>query len=409
MKLPDLKKKIKNYFLISKNNFLDMKLPDLKKKIRNYFLISKNNLLEMKLPDLKVDFISSFCITGLISASFFYIIGRQRYIVQSDFAVRKSGSSELSTGLTSFFGGQNKGSLEDAGYLMSYLKSNDVLKFTNEELDFEKSYLKKGPDIFAGLSKNSSVEDKLELFKKVILLNLNIDSGILTLKTIAYDPETAFSLNKLLLIKAEHFINKINFNINKKQLNFAEQEKIKSQKRVNIARNDLINFKEKNGFLDIKSEVRTSNSLISSLELQLSRKKIELAQIKRKFINDDAPEIIYLEDELEELKNQIANERLLRVSPEGKALNKKSAELSKLESEFELANALYESTQTTIEQTRVDSIRQQRFITLISDPIYPEKEWFYWRHKAFVSSLLFFVIGYVLTKFILGMTENEDG
>ena len=409
MKLTDLKRIIKNYFLISKNVVLDMKSTDLKRKIKNYFLICKNKVLDIKLPDIKVNFVSGLFITGLISASFFYGIGRQRYIVKSEFAVRKSGSSELSTGITSFFGGQNKGSLEDAGYLLVYLKSNDVLKFTSKNIDFEELYSQKGPDIFTGLYSNSSVEDKLELFKKVILLNLNIDSGILTLKTIAYDPETAFSLNRILLLKAEDFINKINFNINKKQLNFAEQEKVKSQKRVNNARNELINFKEKNEFLDIKSEVRTSNSLIASLELELSRKKIELAKIKRKFINKDAPEIIYLQDELEELKNQIAKERILRVSPEGKALNKKSAELAKLESEFELANALYESTQTTIEQTRVDSIRQQRFITVISDPVFPEKEWFYWRHKAFVTALLFFIIGYVLTKFILGMTENQDG
>ena len=121
------------------------------------------------------------------------------------------------------------------------------------------------------------------------------------------------------------------------------------------------------------------------------------------------PEIIYLEDELDELKKQIANERILLVSPEGKALNTKSAELEKLEAEFELANDLYKSSQTTIEQARIDSIRQQRFIALISDPIYPENEWFYWRHKAFITSILIFIIGYVLTRFILGMTENEDG
>ena len=105
-----------------------------------YFLICKNKVLDIKLPDLKVNFVSGLFITGLISASFFYGIGRQRYIVKSEFAVRKSGSSELSTGITSFFGGQNKGSLEDAGYLLVYLKSNDVLKFTSKNIDFEELY-----------------------------------------------------------------------------------------------------------------------------------------------------------------------------------------------------------------------------------------------------------------------------
>ena len=81
-------------------------------------------------------------------------------------------------------------------------------------------------------------------------------------------------------------------------------------------------------------------------------------------------------DELKKIKNQIDEERSLLVSPEGKYLSKKSAELDTLKSELELANSLYESSQTAIEQARVDSVRQQRFISLMSKPFYPEKEWF---------------------------------
>ena len=363
----------------------------------------------MKLNNFKFTFVSTLSMTALLSAIYFYGVGRQRYLVRSDFAVRKSDSSSLVQGISSFFGASNKGSLEDAGYLMIHLKSLDVLNSSDKVIDFEKVYSKQGKDLFSGLPKKSSVEDKIKLFNKIIILRLNVESGIFTLKTIGFDADTAFKLNKVLLKKSEEFINKINFNINKTQLNFAKDEKLKSQKRLNSARKALINFKEGNKLLDINSEVKTSNNLISSLEIDLSRKKIELATLKRKFIDKNAPEIIYLEDQVNELKKQIANERILLVSPKGKSLNKKSAELEKLESEYNLANALYQSTQTTIEQTRVDSIRQQRFITIIADPIYPEKEWVFWRHKAFVTSILIFVIGYVLTKFILGMTDNENG
>ena len=138
-------------------------------------------------------------------------------------------------------------------------------------------------------------------------------------------------------------------------------------------------------------------------------KKVELATNKRKFIDPNAPEIIYLEDQVDELKKQISKERLSVVSPRGKALNKKSAELEKLNSELNLAISLYESTLSAIEQTRVDSIRQQRFITMMSKPIYPEKEWNFWRLKGFLTTLLVYLIGYVLIKFILGMSQNKTG
>ena len=96
------------------------------------------------------------------------------------------------------------------------------------------------------------------------------------------------------------------------------------------------------------------------------------------------------------------------VNSKGSFMGKLIKELSHKNIKLNITS-VYKSSQTTIEQARIDSIRQQRFIALISDPIYPENEWFYWRHKAFITSILIFIIGYVLTRFILGMTENEDG
>ena len=363
----------------------------------------------MKLKNFKINFISALFITGFISATYFYGIARQRFIVESEFAVRQSGPSTLDSGISSLFGGFTTRSLEDLGYLRVYLKSIEVMEASNNVIDIDSSYLRNSWDPYSGIGKKSTIEDKSKLFKRIISINIDIDTGILTLKTIGYDPKTAFNLNEFLIAKSEEFVNKINYDINKKQLNFATKERLKSKKRVDSANEALINFQESNQLLDINSEVKTSNNLIAALELELSKKKVNLATIKRKFIDPNDPEIIFLTGQIEELKKQIANERILLVSPEGKALNKKSSDLERLESQLKLAIALDESTQTSIEQTRVDSIRQQRFLALMSKPIYPEKEWIFWRHKSFITTILIFLIGYVLIKFILGMTDNEEG
>lgn len=363
----------------------------------------------MKLKNFQFNFINSLIITTLLSASYFYGIGRERYLVKSEFAIRASGPSELNSGFSSLFAGANRSSREDGGYLMVYLKSIDTLKESKNVIDFENAYKKKGIDIFSGLKIRNNIESRYDLFKKIVLVKFDLQTGIVTLRTIAFDPKTAFKLNKFLLSKSEEFVNDINYKINKKQLNFAKIEKLKSKERVTKARENLKNFQNKNQLLDVILEVRTSNNLISRLEIELSRKKIELATLKRKFVDPIAPEIVYLKDEVEELKNQINKERALLVSPDGKYLSNKSAELDTLKSELELANSLYESSQTAIEQTRVDSIRQQRFISLMGKPFYPEKEWLYWRHKGFISTLLIYLVGFVLTKFILGMSENKNG
>ena len=137
-----------------------------------------------------------------------------------------------------------------------------------------KMFIKKGLDILSGLPNRNTIDNKFNFFKKIVLVKFDLETGILTLKTIAFDPETAFKLNKFLLSKAEVFVNDINYKIKKKQLNFAKIEKLKSKERVEEAREKLENFQDKNKLIDVIPEVRASNNLISTLEIELSRKKL---------------------------------------------------------------------------------------------------------------------------------------
>ena len=68
-----------------------------------------------------------------------------------------------------------------------------------------------------------------------------------------------------------------------------------------------------------------------------------------------------------------------------KFLNKKLSILSKLKANLEFSNELYKTTLTTIEKSRIDSLRKQRFITILSRPYFPDKQNNNWRHKGFFT------------------------
>ena len=54
-----------------------------------------SNKNKYKIKNFKFNFINSLIITTLLSASYFYGIGRERYLVNSEFAIRASGPSNL--------------------------------------------------------------------------------------------------------------------------------------------------------------------------------------------------------------------------------------------------------------------------------------------------------------------------
>ena len=83
---------------------------------------------------------------------------------------------------------------------------------------------KKGFDLYSGLSKNSSFEEKYKFFRKQISISLNERSGILAIKSLALDPKTAYNFNLFLIGQSEIFVNQLNQSIYKEQLEFLDMQ-----------------------------------------------------------------------------------------------------------------------------------------------------------------------------------------
>ena len=91
---------------------------------------------------------------------------------------------------------------------------------------------------------------------------------------------------------------------------------------------------------------------------------------------------------------QIAKEKDSLVSENGKNLDKNIAKLSELNAELKFANDLYKASLLAAENTRLDSLKRQRFIAIISNPTIPEDEWQYWRHKRIFNNNFNYLCGF---------------
>ncbi len=338
---------------------------------------------------------------------YFYILGRERYSVRSDVVVRRAGSQKTEFSLNSLLGGGNISSLEDARYLKTYLQSPQVLDDLEKKFDFTEAYKKKGFDLLAGLGKDPTRETKYRFFMKQISVQLDEISGVIRINTLAFDPEIAFYFNNFLIEQAEKFVNELNQNVNKELLKFAKSQVELSAARVNDSSEKLIKFKEKTKIINLEQEAAAKSSFISALESQLINLKVELASLKMQFIDLEAPEIKEVEYQINQLNDLINKEKLLLVNPEKQNLNQKLLKINKFENDLAFNQNLYQSALTAEESTRIDSLQQQRFMAILSKPLLPEQEWKYWRHKGFFTSIVSLLVGYALTKFVLGMADSH--
>ena len=341
--------------------------------------------------------------------SYFYLIARDRYLVQSAVVVRKATDDSVpSVGLTSLLGGGNQQSIEDARYLKTYLTSPQVLEDLEKTIDFRSAYARKGIDFFPGVSKDASREDVFEVFRKQISVNLSEVSGELTIQSFAFDSGMALKLNRFLISQAEEFVNKLNQDVYLRQVDFAQKQVNVNADRVKQASLKVEEFQESNRILDVESVAKGSEQFIAALEGELAKKRVELATLKRRFSDPMAPEIESVDAQVQELQVQILNERRALVSSSGKNLNAKALKLTELESNLLFATDLYKGALAAAEKTRVDSQQQQRFMAVLSKPLLPESPWQYWRHKGFLTAIGILFVVYSFFRFFKSMFSNRN-
>ncbi len=379
-------------------------------------LLTDSKVVPIKPPRLRTSPLPQLSVTQLLlipialSGIYFYAIARDRYVTRSDFVIRKAEESDTNVagaGLASLLGRGNQLSLEDARFLKTYLQSPQVLADLDRTYDLDQAYAQKGLDLIAGMKPGLSKEKRLNYFKKQVSVNLDEISGAIVLRTIGLDPKASLNLNRFMLAKSEYFVNRLNQDISQKQLSFAESELGRARVNLNQAKNRLLAYQDSNTVIDPKGEAELAGQTISKLQEKLVELRVELATLKRQFKDPTEPEVAVVADQVRELEQQIQKERRSLVSSKGRNLNRKAADVLKLESDVSFATDSYKLALTSVEKARIESKRQQKFMALLSAPQLPEDPQNDWRSKGFFTVLASCAVGFSLTKFIFGMQASH--
>jgi capsular polysaccharide transport system permease protein len=390
--------------------------PQEEEQVPDDAVLTDGKVVPIKPPRQRLSPLRRFSVAQLLlvpvlaSAMYFYVLARDRYVTRSDFVIRKAedAANAEASSLGSLLGRSNQLSLEDARFLKTYLQSPQVLNDLSRTYDLDRAYARDRRDPFAGIKPSQSPEKRLSFFKKQVAVTLDELSGAIVLRTVGLNPKSSYDLNRFMLAKSEQFVNRLNQDISLKQLLFAEAELQRARINLDRAKNRLINYQNANSVvIDIKGEAELASVTISKLQERLVDRKVELATLRRQYKDPREPEVLAIADEARELEQQIAKERRALVSSKGRNLNRKAADVVKLESDVNFATDTYKLALTSVEKARVESKRQQKFMALLSAPQMPEDPQGGWRTKGFFTILASCAVLFSLTKFVLGMQASH--
>ena len=352
--------------------------------------------------------ISAFLLT---SAFYCFVIGRDRYTSVSEFVIQQA--APLQGGSTSVLAGaaaapQVMTSLVDGQYLQVYLESSDTKnRLFPDAQNLEKDYQPKLPDIWTGLSPNSSAPQQLDFYRKQLSVAPQPLSGSVILTTSGFNPKQAFDLNSALLKQARRFVNEVNQSISADQNLFARKEVKLAEINLRKATQNLELFRKENGNLSVQTEQATTSTFISGLESQLVELKVEAAALRRQYKDPNAPEVSFVADQVNELENQIREERERAVSKDGRDLNTLVLQEAELISDVTFATQTLQAARLAADNSRRESQRQLKFVVVLSQPQMPVSPDPNWRWQAFLASLGIIIVGWGVGGFLLNAIRRS--
>jgi capsular polysaccharide transport system permease protein len=270
----------------------------------------------------------------------------------------------------------------------------------------EKSYHKKLPDLFTGISKGSNAPQQLNFYRGLLTVSPQPLSGSVIVKTIGFDPKQALDFNKALLLQSRRFVNEVNQSINADQNVFAQKEVVLAEDNLKEASRKLEQFQEKFGQLSVESEQAATSSFISGLESRLVDLKVEEASLRRQYRDPNSPEVSFISDQVSELQKQIQKERDKSVSANGRDLNSLAIQETSLRSNVEFATNSLQSARLAAENSRRESTRQLKFLVMLSQPQLSVSQDQNWRWQAFLGSIGIIVVAWGVGGFILAAMKK---
>ena len=345
------------------------------------------------------------------SALYCFVIGRDRYTATSEFVIQQA--LPLDGSSASVLSGASSApsvliSLLDGQYLQVYLESADVKKrLFPDSKKFEQDYGPNFPDFRAGLPANSAAPAQLNFYRKQLFVAPQPLTGTVILSTSGFTADQAYRLNRDLLREARRFVNDVNQSINADQNKFAKKEVKIAENNLSQATRSLEIFQEKHGNLSVGEEQSAASSFIAGLESQLVELKVEEAALRRTYRDPNAPEVSFVADQVDELQLQIRQERERAISENGRDLNTLALEEERLISDVEFAREALQAARLAVDNSRRESLRQFKFVVVLSQPQMPVSPDSNWRWQAFLASIGIVIVAWGVGGFVLNAMRKS--
>ncbi|WP_296721678.1 capsule biosynthesis protein [Erythrobacter sp.] len=345
----------------------------------------------------------------LLSAIYFFAIASSQFVSESRFAIKapnQRGAQVSSfanliqtTGLS---GGQ-----EQSNQVIDFVRSRSALSALATDLSVRKIYGAEDVDMLSRFPlpwQENAFEDLFDYYRDKIQISRDADTGLIVLRTIAFEPAEAAAINEKLLQQSEQLVNELNENARTNAIEEAESRVVEAEVRVAAARAAIAQYRNTASVVDPLEEATGVAEIVNRIIAERASLEAQLSTLRS--VTPDHPSIPALREQIASLTREIERQTA-RVVGSGNTISSKLPFYDALVLEQELASELLVLAQTTLEGARTDALKQQFYLERVVDPNVPDQPEY---PKAFRTVLTIFgfalCLYFIVWMFVVGILEH---
>ncbi len=317
-----------------------------------------------------------FLIPFTLGMTYYLAFASNQYEAVAHFTIEKNNANKSDPlgALTGLSG--SVASTRDALIITDFIKSHEVIERTRNDFNIKALYARNDKDWMSRLKDDASIEEELEYWQEKVAVEFNKSSGIVVLSVLAFEPEQAVLITKSILKESELLVNNLSLKAREDGLIFAKQELAKAEVNLKQARTNLRVFRDVEQALSPEKNAESKLKLVEYLESARADAETELRSLKMSY-PDVSPRVKEAKNKVASLKKQVQKERERSVritsASNAKTMSTIISKHEELLTEQGFAEKAYEVALYNIEKARINASQQQRYLSVIVNPIKPEK------------------------------------
>ncbi|MFY0309771.1 capsule biosynthesis protein [Leisingera sp. D0M16] len=324
----------------------------------------------------------------LAAGYYFYSVATPMYSSKSEFLVLKADSA--AGGVGGLLSGTQFATSQDSIAVQSYLMSKEAMLRLDREAGFKAHFTQEWLDPIQRLESNPTNEQAYDTYSRNVKIGYDPTEGVVRMEVSAADPEAAAEFSRKLISYAQEKVNNLSQQKRADQMSEAETALADAEAQRRAAQQRLVVLQQQGAVLDPEGVVASLRSQISTFEIQLEEKRLELAALQDN-ARPNRAKVSGAEADIRRLEAVIAslNNRMVDASAGENSLANLRIQIQMAQADLATRDLMLQSALQQVETTRMEANRQVRYLTTAVEPV-PSDEPSY--PRKFENTVLAFLI-----------------